>query len=79
MTKVRGGWAVVWDSAAEPPQHRVVERGEVVILGDRILYAGPCYEGPLSLILVPLSPILCAYSSPAAGPSIAYTAIWTGA
>ncbi len=45
ITKVRGGWVAVWDSTGQPPRHRVVERGEVAFQGDRILYAGPRYEG----------------------------------
>ena len=43
--KIRGGWAAVWDSEGDSQRHRVVERGEVVFRGARILYAGPHFEG----------------------------------
>ena len=40
-TLLRGGWAAVWDGR----RHQIVERGEVAMRGDRILFAGHRFGG----------------------------------
>ncbi|MGH2403826.1 MAG: chlorohydrolase family protein [bacterium] len=40
-TLIRAGWVVAFDGA----RHRVVPNGEVAFEGDRILYAGPHWDG----------------------------------
>ena len=38
---VRCGWVAVWDGC----RHRIVEHGEVAFQGERILHAGPRFDG----------------------------------
>ena len=46
-TLLRGGWAAVWDGQ----RHRIVERGEVAMRGDRILYAGHRFPGQADRVI----------------------------
>ena len=40
-TLLKGGWLAAWDGN----QHRIVEKGEVAFVDDKIVYAGPRYDG----------------------------------
>ena len=60
ITLLRGGWVAVWDGDGAPlPRHRIVERGEVAFEGNRILYAGPRFEGQADAMLENLEWFIC--------------------
>lgn len=41
ITLIKGGWIVAW----EQNRHRIIKNGEVAFEGNRIIYAGPKFEG----------------------------------
>lgn len=47
VTLIRAGWIAAWDGN----RHQVIENGEVAFQGERILYAGPRFEGQAEIIL----------------------------
>ena len=47
ITLLRGGWAAVWDGS----QHCIVERGEVAFEENKILYAGPKFDGQADVVI----------------------------
>ena len=47
ITLLRGGWAAVWDGN----RHRIVARGEVAFEGEKILYAGPRFDGQPDVVV----------------------------
>jgi cytosine/adenosine deaminase-related metal-dependent hydrolase len=44
---IKGGWVAAWDGT----RHRSIERGEVAYQGDRIIYAGPRFDGQADIVL----------------------------
>lgn len=47
ITLLRGGWLAAWDGQ----QHQIIERGELVFADDRILYAGPHFDGQANTVI----------------------------
>ena len=47
ITLLRGGWLAAWDGR----RHQIIERGEVAFEDEKILYAGPRFEGQAEQVI----------------------------
>jgi len=47
ITLLKGGWLAAWDGS----QHRIVEGGEVAFEDDKIIYAGPRFDGQAAVVV----------------------------